>query len=159
MLTSQQWGLWAFSWRTFLRSYFEYYLLQRVWKCHTCIWKHKYRFIYRGQWVNSPVIFVMGLLPDTQYCVLRMRRECRERFPRHRLQRKTLVSDPDMHHGACVTHEPWCMSGSLSPGCEGNVPVIPGACKTRIFPYLSRGAFPNKFKYVSSWLHCTRLFL
>ena len=26
----------------------------------------------------------MGLLPDTENCVLRMRRECRERFPRHR---------------------------------------------------------------------------
>ena len=26
----------------------------------------------------------MGLLPDTQNCGLRMRRECRERFPRHR---------------------------------------------------------------------------
>ena len=26
----------------------------------------------------------MGLLPDTQHCGLRMRRECRERFPRHR---------------------------------------------------------------------------
>ena len=23
------------------------------------------------------------------------------------------VSDPDMHHGTCVTHVPWCMSGSL----------------------------------------------
>ena len=46
-----------------------------------------------------------------------MRRECRERFPRHRLQRKPLVSDPDMHHGTCVTHVPWCMSGS--PTCDG----------------------------------------
>ena len=27
-----------------------------------------------------------------------MRRECRERFPRHRLE--SLVSYPDMHHGA-----------------------------------------------------------
>ena len=35
---------------------------------------------------------------------LRMRREWRERFPRHRLQRKPLVSDPGMHHGTCVTH-------------------------------------------------------
>ena len=26
----------------------------------------------------------MGLLPDTQYCGVRMRRECRERFPRLR---------------------------------------------------------------------------
>ena len=23
------------------------------------------------------------------------------------------VSDPDMHHGTCVTHVPWCMLGSL----------------------------------------------
>ena len=48
----------------------------------------------------------MGLLPDTWNCGLCMRRECRERFPRHRLQKKPLVSDPDMHHGACVTHMP-----------------------------------------------------
>ena len=26
------------------------------------------------------------------------------------------VSDPDMHHGTCVTHEPWCMPGSLTSG-------------------------------------------
>ena len=38
-----------------------------------------------------------------------MRRGCRELFsppPR--------VSDPDMHHGTCVTHVPWCMPGSLT---------------------------------------------
>ena len=28
-----------------------------------------------------------------------MRRECREGFPRHRIQRKTLVNGPGMHHG------------------------------------------------------------
>ena len=42
-----------------------------------------------------------------------MRRECRGRFPHHRLQRKPLVSDPGIHHSTCVTHVPWCMSGSL----------------------------------------------
>ena len=26
------------------------------------------------------------------------------------------VSDPDMHHGTCAMHVPWCMSGSLSSG-------------------------------------------
>ena len=26
------------------------------------------------------------------------------------------VSDPDMHHGTCVTHIPWCMTGSLTSG-------------------------------------------
>ena len=52
----------------------------------------------------------MGLLPDTWNCVLRMRLECRERFPRHQLQRKPLVSNPG------VTHVPWCLSGSLTCG-------------------------------------------
>ena len=26
------------------------------------------------------------------------------------------VGDPDMHHGTCVTHVPWCMPGSLTSG-------------------------------------------
>ena len=26
------------------------------------------------------------------------------------------ASDPDMHHGACVTHVPWCKPGSLTSG-------------------------------------------
>ena len=26
------------------------------------------------------------------------------------------VDDPDMHHGTCVTHVPWCMPGSLTSG-------------------------------------------
>ena len=38
-----------------------------------------------------------------------MRRECRERFPP-----PPRFSDPDMHHGTCVTHVPWCKSGSLT---------------------------------------------
>ena len=45
-----------------------------------------------------------------------MPRECRKRFPRHRLQRRPLVSDPGMHHGTCVAHVLWCMSGSLTRG-------------------------------------------
>ena len=40
-----------------------------------------------------------------------MRRECRERF-----SRPPPVSDPDMHHGTCVTHVPWCMTGLLASG-------------------------------------------
>ena len=60
-------------------------------------------------------------------------------FPRHPLQRKPLVSDPAMHHGTCVTHVPWCMSGSLTSGGGEIVPGIPGACATRNFTYLARG--------------------
>ena len=81
----------------------------------------------------------MDLLPDTQNCGLRMRRECRERFPRHRQQRKPLVSDPDMHHGTCVTHVPWCISGSLARGGREKVSGIPRACATRNVMHLARG--------------------
>ena len=91
------------------------------------------------QWVDY-----MDLLPDTQNCRLRMRRECRERFPRHRLERKPLVCDPGMHHGTCVTHMPWCMSGSLTRGGGENVPGIPGACATCNFAYLVRGPWHRK---------------
>ena len=64
---------------------------------------------------------------------LRMHQECRERLPCHRHQRKPLVNYPGMHHGTCVTHVPWCMSGSLTRGGGENVPGIPGACATRNF--------------------------
>ena len=54
------------------------------------------------------------------------------------------VNDPDMHHGTCMTHVPWCMPGSLTSGflwcrSRGNVPGIAGACATRNFTYLVRG--------------------
>ena len=42
-------------------------------------------------------------------------------FPHH-WQRKPLVSDPDMHHGTCVAHVPWCMLESLTRGT--NVAII-----------------------------------
>ena len=81
----------------------------------------------------------MGLLPDVQNCGLCTRRECRECYPRHRQQRKPLLSDPGMHHGTCVTHVLWCMSGSLTRGSGDNVPGIPGACAFRNFANLVRG--------------------
>ena len=33
-----------------------------------------------------------------------------------------LVSGPGMHHGTCVAHVPWCMSGSLTRARGENVP-------------------------------------
>ena len=88
---------------------------------------------------------LMGLLLDTQNCGLCMRRECRGRFPRHRLERKPLVSDPGMHLGTCVTHVPWCMLGSLPRGGGENVPGIPDACATRNITYLARGPWLRAF--------------
>ena len=86
--------------------------------------------------------------PLTRYvnCGLRMRRECRERFPRHCLQRKPRVSDPGMHTARAWPHVPWCMSGFLTCGGGENVPGIPGACATCNFTYLARGPWePSSF--------------
>ena len=52
--------------------------------------------------------------------------------PHHRFQRKPLVSDPGILHGTCVTHVPWCMSGSLTRGDGENIPGIPGTCAPAI---------------------------
>ena len=97
-------------------------------------------------WTNISLVvvisvLVMGLLADAQKCGLRMHRKC---FPCHRFQRKPLVSDPGMHHGMCVTHVPWWMSGSLTRGGRENVPGIPGACASLNFTYLARGPFQQK---------------
>ena len=67
-----------------------------------------------------------------------MRRECPERFPHHRLQRKPLNSDPG------VTHVLWCMMGLLTRGGRENVPGIPCVCLTRNFTYLARGLWLRK---------------
>ena len=112
-------------------SLHKWSVVRKAFPCHV-----KYLYSIRLTILGARL---MGLLPDTQTFALRMRRECRQRFPRHRLRRKPLVSDPDMHHGSCATHVPWCMSGSLTCGGGENVPGIPGACATRNFTYLVRG--------------------
>ena len=96
---------------------------------------HSYHGIFQLQHQRTRTINTsnMDLLQDTSNCTLRMRRECRERFPHHRLQKKPLVSDHDMHHGTCATHVPWCMLGLLTRGGGENVPGIPGACATPNF--------------------------
>ena len=87
-----------------------------------------------------------------------MHRECRERFPCHRFQRKPVVSDPGMHHGTCVTHVPWYMSGSLTRGDGENVPGIPGACTTRNFTYLVRSPWKILYMQLVKYKPITILF-
>ena len=82
------------------------------------------------------------------------------------LQRKPLVSDPGMHHGTCMMHVPWCMSGSLTRGGGENVPGIPGACAPAIlriwqeahwliFVHLVTGAFLVIHQYCNV---CTKFY-
>ena len=74
------------------------------------------------------------------------------------------VNDPEMHHGTCVTHVPWCMPGPLPSGFlwtvgrGENVPGISGACTTRNFTYLVRGPWLlMPWLYVRrQWLHVRR---
>ena len=54
------------------------------------------------------------------------------------------VSDPDMHHGPCVMHVPWCMPGSLTSGFlwsrwRGKRSRHPGACAAPNFAQLVIG--------------------
>ena len=70
------------------------------------------------------------------------------RFPRHRLQKEPLVSGPGMHHGLCVMHVPWCMSGSLTRdsrrmrnpqfNVSGKRPMLPTLSWSLIARHLSR---------------------
>ena len=53
-------------------------------------------------------------------------------FPATDFKRKTLVSDPNIHHGTCVTHVPWCMSGSLTTVAGKTFPAFPGHAQPAI---------------------------
>ena len=65
-----------------------------------------------------------------------MRRECRERFSRHRLQKGT-ARKRSRHASWHVRHARAMMHVRIAN--PPNVPGIPGACATRNFAYLVRG--------------------
>ena len=101
--------------------------------------------------LTRPIHFNMGLLPDTKNCGLCVRWGCRERIRRHQLERKPLVSDPGMHYGTCMTHVPWCMSGSLTRCAGENVPGIAGRCATLNFTHLARGPNEQMSRKAGRW--------
>ena len=86
-------------------------------------WDHSTRYVQYVPWASYQIRKIAGCA-----CA----GNAGNVFPRRRFQRKLLVSDPGMHHGTCVTHVPWCMSGSLTCGDGENVPGIPGACAPAI---------------------------
>ena len=74
------------------------------------------------------------------------------------------VSDPDMSHGTCVTHVPWCMPGSLTSGFlyvggGQNIPGIPGTSATNNLTYLVRGPCVNlSGNWRNVYLSCLKVF-
>ena len=117
---------------------FPVYVLSRVSKAthfikySVAIWS-----LHRPQWYWPRKLHSLKL-PPWASCQIRKIAVCAcagnagNVFPHRRFRRKPLVSDPGMHHGTCVTHVPWCMSGSLTCGGGENVPGIPGACAPAI---------------------------
>ena len=95
----------------------------------------------------------MGLLPDTQNCVLRMHRECRERFsPPPRVSDPTCITV----HASCTCRgacrDRWLVV-SFEVGGGEIVPGIPGACATRNFAYLVRGPLLGNSRCQDIWRH------
>ena len=63
-----------------------------------------------------------------------------------------LISDPNMHHGTCETHVPWCMPGSLTSGFlwsrwRGKRSRHSRRMRTRNFAYLARGPWMPFSRY------------
>ena len=84
-----------------------------------------------------------------------MRRECQEHFPCHQLQSKSLVSDPDMHHGTCVMQVPWCMLGSLTDDSGKTFPAFPALAQPAILRIWKEVHFTSDIKPVvkNLWKH------
>ena len=66
------------------------------------------------------------------------------------------ISDPDMHHGMCVTHVPWYMPGSLSSGflrsrCREKRSRHSRRMRKLQFYYLTRGPF----EWMRIWCNLT----
>ena len=82
-------------------------------------------------------------------------------FPRH-----LRVSDPDMHHGACVMHVPWCMPSSLISGflwCRWRGKVSRHSQRTRnpqCYVFGNRSVYPKLmhihiYIYIYICIYCT----
>ena len=89
----------------FLRDFATIWVLLRDWKltseaslCGLCMMPHSQEVSYGPlvRYVKLRVVHAPGM-PGT-------------------FVQPPRVSDPDMHHGTCATHVPWCILGSLTSG-------------------------------------------
>ena len=78
-------------------------------------WK-PYCYRPKGLWLRH--VASMGLLPDSKISGCACAGNAGNVSPPPR------VSDPDMHHGKCVTHVPRCMQGSLLCWFLSSRPII-----------------------------------
>ena len=66
------------------------------------------------------------------------------------------VNDPDMHHGTCVTHVPWCMPRSLTSGflwSRWRAKRSQHSRRMGNFTYMVRGPWYSAYRVWKSLLH------
>ena len=99
----------------------------------TALWRHRTVLIFvAASWRQSCILPRNGPLAKYVKLQVRMRRECRERFPWH-ASRHVRHARNVMHTGIANSRFP------LNSAAGGNAPGFPGACATRNFTHLVRG--------------------
>ena len=84
-------------------------------------------YIPQYQWCAT-----MGLLQIRKFAGWACAGNAGTVFPATDFKGNGLVSDPDMYHGTCVTHVPWCKSGSLTHGGGETFPAHAQPANLRI---------------------------
>ena len=92
-----------------VKAVLDYQIATEIWRwlCFAVVWfDNTYRLV-------SGLLHLCFYGPLTRYIKLRVAHA--PEMP-GTLSPPPLASDPNMHHGTCMTHVPWCMPGSLTSG-------------------------------------------
>ena len=82
--------------------------------CDNCIWHS----LLCSQWCRFAAMSHVPIRRDVPWASCQIRKIAGAHAPGMpgTFSPSPQVNDPDMHHGTCVTHMPWSMSGSLTIG-------------------------------------------
>ena len=80
-------------------------------------WGLSYRYSLSAimVWIKSHSVLWDGIIHEPLARYVKLREAHAQALP-ETISSPSRVSDPDMHHGTCATHVPWCMPGSLTGG-------------------------------------------
>ena len=122
-INSQPWKLQPLTFGNRLEISSHFLLLIHVEnKSNLCYWKDNLIIKYRTilDWLGVPFVIFRFEIITWSFLNFRFRiwtsENAHQPHPWASCQIRKIVSDPDMHHGTCVTHVPWCMPGSLTSG-------------------------------------------
>ena len=119
------------------RAHYDVIVMKKMMQQQMCSWRRRdipwYQLCYSPFTLGEPHMISSYAAFQTSWASYQIRKiagcacagNAGNVFPRCRYQRKPQVSDSGMHHGTCVTHVPWCMSGSLTCGDGKTFPAFP----------------------------------